>query len=64
MRSLFIGIILSASLLRAADVKNAVFILIDDLGEHDMGIEGSTSYETPRIDELAKKGICFWAEEL
>lgn len=28
MRSLFIGMILSTSLLRAADVKNVVFILV------------------------------------
>ena len=64
MRSLFIGIILSTTLLRAADVKNVVFSLVDDLGKHDMGIEGSSFYETPRTDELAKKGICFWGEEL
>ena len=59
MRRLFIGINLSTSLLRAADVKNVVFILVDDLGKHDRGIEGSSFYETPRIGELAKKGICF-----
>jgi hypothetical protein len=43
MRSLFIGMILSTSLLRAADVKKVVFILVDDLGKHDRGIEGRYS---------------------
>ena len=64
MRSLFIGIILSTTLLRAADVKNVVFSLIDDLGKHDMGIEGSSFYETPRTDELAKREFAFGVRSL
>ena len=27
---------------------NVVFILVDDLGKHDLSIEGSTFYETDR----------------
>ncbi|WP_167598041.1 sulfatase [Leeuwenhoekiella sp. ZYFB001] len=38
---------------------NVVFILVDDLGWSDLGIQGSKYYLTPRIDELAKEGIRF-----
>ncbi len=54
------GILIAVSgLLQAAAIKNVVFILVDDLGKHDMGVEGSTFYETPRIDDLAKRGMRF-----
>lgn len=39
--------------------KNVLFILVDDLGVKDLTIEGSNFYETPNIDELAKKGVRF-----
>ena len=32
---------------------NVVFILIDDLGWMDLGVQGSTFYETLNIDALA-----------
>ena len=38
---------------------NIVFILIDDMGWRDLGCYGSTFYETPRIDALARQGARF-----
>jgi arylsulfatase A-like enzyme len=38
---------------------NVVFILADDLGWTDLGCQGSTYYETPRIDRLAAQGLRF-----
>ena len=35
---------------------NIVFILIDDLGAHDLGCTGSTFHRTPHIDALARSG--------
>jgi len=38
---------------------NVVFILVDDLGLVDLSITGSSYYETPNIDRLAKEGMIF-----
>ncbi len=38
---------------------NFVFFLIDDLGWRDVGCFGSTFYETPNIDRLARDGMRF-----
>lgn len=38
---------------------NILFILVDDLGYHDLGYTGSTFYETPNIDRLASEGMVF-----
>lgn len=38
---------------------NILFILVDDFGIKDVGIEGSTFYETPAIDQLARDGMRF-----
>jgi len=38
---------------------NLVFILIDDLGARDLGCYGSTFYETPNLDRLARQGMKF-----
>lgn len=38
---------------------NVVFILVDDLGKHDLSVEGSTFYETPNVDSLARRSIRF-----
>ncbi len=42
-----------------AEPMNFVFILVDDLGQKDIGIEGSEFYETPNIDSLAAGGMRF-----
>ena len=38
---------------------NVVFILADDLGWCDLGIEGSRFYESPHLDRLARAGMRF-----
>jgi arylsulfatase A-like enzyme len=38
---------------------NIVFILIDDMGWMDLTCQGSSFYETPNIDQLAKDGMRF-----
>ena len=45
---------------QAAERKpNILFILVDDYGIMDVGIEGSRFYETPNIDSLARSGMRF-----
>ncbi|MFO7820613.1 MAG: sulfatase [Lentisphaeria bacterium] len=43
------------------DVKhpNVVFFLVDDMGWMDLTCQGSSFYETPNIDRLAKEGMLF-----
>ncbi len=38
---------------------NIVFFLADDLGRQDLGTYGSTFYETPHLDRLAREGAKF-----
>jgi len=38
---------------------NILFILVDDLGLHDLSYTGSTYYETPNVDRIAKEGVVF-----
>jgi arylsulfatase A-like enzyme len=38
---------------------NIILFLIDDLGWADLGVTGSTFYETPNVDALAKAGAFF-----
>lgn len=38
---------------------NVIFILAGDLGVHDLSSMGSTFYETPNIDQIAKNGTVF-----
>ena len=38
---------------------NIVLFLIDDLGWRDLGCQGSTYYQTPNIDQLAREGARF-----
>jgi len=49
--------------LHAADAPkpktNIILFLIDDLGWRDLGCQGSTYYQTPNIDRLAKEGVRF-----
>ena len=55
---------LSLAALRPATAQqstkpNVIFILTDDLGWADLGCYGSTFYETPNLDRLAKEGMRF-----
>lgn len=67
MISHFLSFILFLSLLpevihaqTKGDVRpNILFILVDDLGYHDLGYTGSRFYETPHIDKLASEGMSF-----
>ena len=38
---------------------NIIFVLIDDLGWRDLSVYGSTFYETPNLDKLAREGLIF-----
>ncbi len=53
------GSTLAAPWAGAASKPNFVFILVDDLGWADTGCYGSTYYETPNIDRMAREGMRF-----
>ena len=38
---------------------NILFILVDDLGWRDLSNEGSTFYESPNVDRIAREGMKF-----
>ena len=38
---------------------NVLFILVDDLGYHDLSCTGSKYYETPNVDRIAAEGMHF-----
>jgi hypothetical protein len=41
----------------AADERpNIVVFLVDDLGRQDLACYGSTFYETPNVDRIAREG--------
>ena len=40
-------------------LPSIVMIYVDDLGWRDLGVQGSTYYETPNIDRLASQGVRF-----
>lgn len=42
-----------------AKPPNILFILADDLGNHDLSCMGSEYYETPNIDRIARQGMVF-----
>ena len=57
-------LLLPCTMLRAADPlaaarPNIIFFLADDLGQRDLGCYGSTFYETPQLDRMAKQGAFF-----
>jgi arylsulfatase A-like enzyme len=60
---LFIGVLVLHSCQKEKTIirkkPNIVFILVDDLGLMDLGFTGSTYYETPNIDKLAREGMVF-----
>lgn len=53
------SVLLCLTHIYAQDKPNIVFFLVDDLGQRDIGCYGSTFYETPAIDQLAKDGVMF-----
>ena len=55
----FTGCLESKVLKNTCKRSNVVFFLVDDLGWSDLGCYGSTFYETPAIDQLAKDGVLF-----
>lgn len=44
---------------RSSKPLNVVFFLADDLGQRDLGVYGSSFYETPNLDRLAREGARF-----
>ena len=48
---------LLAPLAEAAPRPNVILILADDLGYETLGVNGSTSYKTPALDQLARSGF-------
>lgn len=52
-------LLLLATPLAAAGKPNILFVLVDDLGQRDIGCYGSSFYETPNIDKLAADGAKF-----
>lgn len=42
-----------------AQKPNIIIIMVDDMGWRDVGFMGSEYYETPNIDNLARKGMVF-----
>ncbi len=56
---LFLASTVFASPAFAKKQPNVLFILIDDFGWKDVGYNGSTFYETPRIDSLANQWMRF-----
>ena len=63
----FLGAVAASALMAGCETAaaekerppNIVFMLIDDMGYADIGCFGSTFYETPNIDRLAKSGMRF-----
>lgn len=46
----------SAPATHSAAATNIVFFIADDLGQRDLGCYGSTFYDTPHLDQLARDG--------
>ncbi|WP_162342736.1 sulfatase [Cyclobacterium salsum] len=57
----FLCVCINAGIAQTETTKkpNILFILVDDLGYHDLGYTGSRFYETPNIDKLASQGMTF-----
>src|SRR3954464_2487581 len=55
----FIVLLIAAVCPAAPRRPNVVVFVADDLGWRDLGYAGSTFYESPNIDALAKRGAVF-----
>ena len=54
------GLVIGSSLMaNSMEKPNIVLILADDMGYECLGCNGSTSYQTPVLDNLARNGIRF-----
>ncbi len=54
------GLGIAAERIEAAETRpNIVLIMADDLGYECLGCYGGTSYKTPNLDELARRGVRF-----
>ena len=40
-------------------LPNVIFIMVDDMGYHDLGCYGSKTIQTPNVDKMAKEGMRF-----
>lgn len=56
---LLAGMACSTQTQKEQATPNIVFILVDDLGYGDIGINGQQHIETPNIDQMAKQGMVF-----
>ncbi|NVK26094.1 MAG: sulfatase [Gammaproteobacteria bacterium] len=43
----------------SSERPNILFIMVDDLGWHDIGAYGERDIDTPNLDQLAKQGMLF-----
>ena len=43
----------------AAKLPNIIFIMVDDMGYHDLGCYGSKTIQTPNADRMAREGMRF-----
>lgn len=55
----FVGVILLAGAVQAAEQPNIIFILADDLGYGDLGCYGQERIKTPHLDQFAAEGLRF-----
>ena len=59
LQSIAASVALISSISLASEKPNIVFVIADDLGWSDVGYNGASFYETPRIDALSKQGMAF-----
>jgi arylsulfatase A-like enzyme len=55
----FICVLLTQPLHRVEARPNVIVILADDLGYHDLGVQGATDILTPNIDSIARNSVRF-----
>jgi arylsulfatase A-like enzyme len=59
LSGLFLALYCVAAFAGGQAPPNFVFVLVDDLGRQDVGVYGSSLYETPNMDRLAADGMRF-----
>ncbi|XP_026690057.2 N-acetylgalactosamine-6-sulfatase [Ciona intestinalis] len=59
MLSCFLLLLMSGYSLAESSKPNIIFMLMDDMGWGDLGINGQPSKETPNLDNMAKEGTLF-----